>query len=311
MIDLDKVVKDVQGTFGKDKSLANKISRGDSISKPTEDAHFVCWKDSPWEMLTGIKGCPFGRVVQVAGRPDSGKSSMASKFMTNAQEQGVTVILWDSENKFSVKRFDDHFGGNSSDLLIVPSRMILEGGDIVERYVHAIKEQNPTEKIFIVWDSVGGTQAKNEEEGSLMESKQMAAHSKENGQVLRAFIRLMEKYKNKETGEETIGVFLVNQVYANIGAPGQKESGGQKVEFFSSIILQLTRKGDITKTRNKLKRKTGIITRAKVKKNHMFDGEDSIAELDLAVTAGGIQSILDKTIMEKEGWDDFSGEEGS
>lgn len=299
-IDLNKLVSTVRSSYGKDKGRAAQISTGSNITKPTRDEEFVCWKDSPWELLTGIKGLPFGKVVQIAGRPDSGKSSHATAFMQKAQEQNCLVILWDTEGKFSPNRFDKYFHGDSSQLITVTSRMILEGGDEVEKIVHAAKEQDPACKVLIVWDSVGGTLAKNEGEDSLGESKQMAAAAKENGQVMRAFVRLMEKYKLRETNEETVSVLLINQSYANIGAPGQKESGGQKVEYFSSIIVQLTRKSDLTKVVQGVKRKIGIVTRAKVKKNHLFDGEDSVAELDLVITAGSIDLLSNKKVKKSD-----------
>lgn len=308
-VDINKLVSDVKSSFGKDKGRASQISTGKDISRPVEDDDFIVWKDSPWELLTGIKGLPFGKVIQIAGRPDSGKSTHAAAFMKQAQDQGALVILWDTEGKFSANRFDKYFNGSSSDLVIVTSRMILEGGDQVEKIVHAAKEQDPECKILIVWDSVGGTLAKNEGEESLNETQQMASASKENGRVIRGFIRLMEKYKIKETNRETVGVLLINQSYANIGAPGQKESGGQKVEYFSSLILQLTRKSDLTKVVKGLKRKIGIVTRAKVKKNHLFDGEDSIAELDLMITAGGIDLLSNKKVKKEETWGDESDTE--
>lgn len=308
-LDISKLVNKVQSSYGKEKGMAAQISTGKSISRPSKDSEFILWKDSPWSELTGIPGLVLGRVHQIAGRPDSGKSSHAMKFMKLAQDQGFLVILWDTEGKFSATRFDKYIGGNSEQLVVVTSRMILEGGDEVERVVHTAKEQDPDCKILIVWDSVGGTLAKNEEEGSLLDSKQMAAASKENGQVMRAFVRLMEKYKNREENEESVAVLLINQSYANIGAPGQKESGGQKVEYFSSVILQLTRKKDLTKLVKGVKRKIGIVSRAKVKKNHLFDGEDSVAELDLVITAGNID-LLSKQKVKKDSSDDLDTDDG-
>lgn len=306
-LDLDKIVTSVRSSYGKNKGMAAQVSTGNSISRPVEDSAFVCWKDSPWSELTGVPGIPFGRIVQIAGRPDSGKSTHAMQFMKLAQDQNCLVILWDTEGKFSSRRFDTKFHGDSSQLITVTSKMVLEGADEIEKVITAAKEQDEDCKILIVWDSVGGTLAKNEGDDSFGEGKQMAAAAKENGTVMRGFVRLMEKYKNAERNEESICILLINQVYANIGAPGQKEAGGQKVEFHSSIILQLTRKSDLTKIKDGVKRKIGIVTRAKVKKNHLFDGDDSIAELDLVITAGGIDLLSkQKTKKDKseDGWDD-------
>jgi RecA/RadA recombinase len=289
IINIDSIINKARTNLKPtEKGLKHLLVRGSEIPRPTEDDDFVHWKNSSWELLTSIKGVPFGKIVQISGRPDSGKSTHAMEFMKRAQDQGHIVILWDSESKFDPTRFDEYFNGSSKDLLVDTSKMILEGGDMVDFLVHAAKELYPNKKILIVWDSVGGTVAKGEWTKSKRETKQMAEASKDNGTIMRGFIQLMEQYKNPKTGKYTIGVLLINQVYANIGAPGYIESGGQKVEYFSSLIVQLTRKADLFRMRGKVKRKVGLTTRARVKKNHLFSAEDTIAEMLLDITAGGV-----------------------
>lgn len=295
-VDLDKLVKKIQAAYGKDKSMASQISTGKHISRPDKDSDFIVWKNSFWEEMTGVRGIPFGKIVQIAGKPDSGKSSFACKVAKCAQDQGYQVLLWDTENKFNKTRFDKYFKGNSEDLLITSSRMILEGGDQIEKMVHGFMEEYPDKKLLLIWDSVGATLAKNSAQDSLLDGKQLASEAKENKSVLRALIRLMEQYKNRETNEERIAVLLINQSYANIGSVGQKESGGQGVEYFSSIILQLSRKSDLNRVMKGVKVKTGIVSRAKVKKNHLFEGEFSVAEMDIVVTAGDINRLSEKKI---------------
>lgn len=300
-LDLDKIVSSVRSAYGKDKALALQVSTGNSITRPTKDSDFVHWKNSPWELLTGCKGCAFGKVTQVCGKSNSGKSTHGLAFMKQAQDQGVLVILADTEGKFSAQRFDNHFKGDSSKLITVSSRMILEFGDQIEKVIIAAKEQDSSCKILIVIDALGSALPRNEEEGSLLEGKQMASGSKENGAILRAIVRLMEKYKNRETNEETIALLLINTVYANIGSHGDVQAGGTKVEYFSSLIVQLTRVSDLTKVKDGIKRKIGIVTRARVKKNHLFDGiDDAIAELDLTITAGGIDVLSKQKIKKTE-----------
>ena len=312
---LDDIIKEARTSFtGGEKGLGLQITSGAKVFRPSKPTDFVVSSCPHWKQLTGIPGIPFGSVIQIAGRPDSGKSSHGMSFMADAQnfdlqQQDILVVFWDSEKKFSPTRFTKFFNGKAEDLAIIQSKMILEGGDEVKAVIQSALKTYPKLKVLFVWDSVGGTLPKNEgDENDLRDGKQMAAASKENGQVIRSIVRLMEEYKNKETNEERLGVLLVNQSYANIGAPGQKESGGQKVEYHSSLILQLTRKKDLTKTRDKVKRKIGIVTRAKVKKNHLFDGEDSVAELDLLITAGGIRLASDAKLKTEDGWD--SSEDG-
>lgn len=304
-LDLKSILETARADFSKsEKGLAMQMSTGSNIVKPEKDSDFIMYPGEHWKMLTGVKGIPFGRFVQIAGKPDSGKSSHGMAFMKEAQDKGNIVILWDAENKFSATRYDKFFGGNSSDLLIVTSKVILEGADMVSSLSKASLSAYSDRKILIVWDSVGGTLSTAENVKDLRESRQMAISAKENGQVLHSWVNLMEETKNKETNEEKIAGLLINQTYANIGSVGQKESGGQKVEYHSSIIIQLTRKGDLNRVRDGVKRKVGILTRAKVRKNHLFDGEDSIAELDLEVTAGGINLAPTKLKQSEDGWDE-------
>jgi len=289
VIDLDKVINKARDDFkNSEKGLGLQLCTGNNIPRPDSDEDFICWKNSSWELLTSLRGLPYGKICQIAGKSDSGKSTHAMEFMKRAQDQGNQVILWDSEGKFSPTRFDNYFKGNSSELLIVPSKMILIGSDMIDSYVHSIKSIYPDQKILIVWDSVGGTLPTAESSKSKRESRQMAEASKENAIVCRGFVQLMEQYRNEKTGKHSIATLLINQTYANIGAPGQVESGGQKVAFFSSLIIQLTRRADLFRVSKKVKRKIGITTRAMIKKNHLFDGEDTIAEMKLDITAGGV-----------------------
>ena len=70
---------------------------------------------------------------------------------------------------------------------------------------------------------------------------------------------------------------------------GDAESGGKKVEFHSSLIIQLKRIKVLTKTVKNVKVKYGIITRATVKKNHLSQGATSLHQLDFEITASGAQ----------------------
>lgn len=291
-IDISKLVSDVRGRYGKDKGgLSQDVVEGDKIKLPTEDSAFVISdKVEFWRPLVGIKGIPYGRMVQVSGKPDSGKSTTAMLFMAAAQAAGALVILWDSEKKFDVQRYKDHMGGDPDQLVVSRSKNIIEGAKQVSWFVRAAKEQNPDVKIFIVWDSVGSTlNSKQDDDEEDDFSQQPGVDAKEITWAVKKFNKLMERFRDQETGDETIAVLCINQVYANIGSVGSKEKGGGGLEYLSSAIIQLSRKSDLTKTRDGNTIKYGIVTRAKVKKNHLFFGEDCIAELDLTVTAGGVK----------------------
>lgn len=315
-LDLNELVKRAQSVYSKkEKGLASQLSTGANIARPTEDKHFVKWTGgNHWQKLTGIRGLPFGTTVQISGKSDSGKSTHAMQFMKYAQDQDVLVILWDSEKKFSAKRFESKMGGDASKLLVVNNNTITKGAAMVAYYVNAAKEMNPDCKILIVWDSVGATLNSSEDKDDTEEaSKQPGVSAKENSGAIHKFVKLMSKYQNRETGEDSIAALLINQTYANIGSVGQVEKGGSSIYYLSSIIVQLTRKKNLTHTRKGEKYKFGILSRARVVKNHLDDSDESLAEVELVVSADGIQLAKDAKASNSdvEGWDeDESGFEG-
>jgi len=312
-LDINKLVKKAQESYTKtEKGLSSQLSTGKSIVRPTEDKDFVCWTAGEhWEKLTHLRGIPFGRIIEISGRPDSGKSTHAAAFMKFAQDQDVLVILWDAEKKFSAQRFDKKIGGCSDNLLIVDTNNTLNGANAVAHFVNAAKEQNPAAKILIVWDSVGaGVNSTEDIEGEETYSKQPGVSAKENAYAIRKFNKLANKYINRETGEETIATLVINQNYQNIGSSGYTEKGGGEIYYLSSVIIQLSRKQDLTHVRGGERYKYGIVSRAKVKKNHLFDGDECIAEMDLVVSAAGIQLAKDvKNNKDILGWDDKEGDE--
>jgi len=314
MIDINKIVERARASYPKkDKGMAKQLATGTSLIRPSEDKDFIVWTGGDhWQKLTGLRGIPFGRIVQISGKPDSGKSTHAASFMKYAQDQGVLVILWDSEKKFGPGRFKKHIKGDPDKLLIVDTNNITDGVKAVALFVKAAKEIDPKIKILIVWDSVGASLNSSEDnEDNEDFSKQPGVSAKENSYAIKKINKLANRYMDRETGEETIAALLINQTYANIGSVGQTEKGGNEVYYLSSIIIQLSRKQDLIKTKQGEKYKFGIVSRAKVKKNHLFDGEESIAELDLVISADGVALAKDakKKNEDVTGWEDNDDEE--
>lgn len=308
-IDVDALVKKAQENYTKKEAgLAKQLCTGSTLP-PVQESDFILWTGGDhWKALTELPGLKFGIITQISGKADSGKSTHAMAFMKYAQDQDVIVILWDSERKFQAGRFERKMGGDPSKLLLVRSNNINDGAKAVAYYVHAIKELNPNQKILIVWDSVGATLNSTEDkEDTENQSQQPGVSAKEVSSAIHKFQKLMNKYMNKETGEEDIAVLAINQTYASIGmgASSQIEKGGNTLYYLSSLIIQLSRKQDLTRTKDGEKYKYGIVSKAKVKKNHLFDGDESIYQLDLVISADGVRLAKDvKNFDDIKGWDD-------
>ncbi len=77
-------------------------------------------------------------------------------------------------------------------------------------------------------------------------------------------------------------------------------AGGKKIEFHSSLIIQLKRVKTLTRVTKGLKVKYGIISRALVKKNHLSQSETSLHQLDFEITASGASVSSEKEDEESE-----------
>lgn len=297
-IDVNKIVFDMQKLYSKDKKIQSIITTGNSVKSKYELKDVApAPTGHPIRTLFGLPGIPYNKILQIAGSPDTGKSTIGGELMAESQRSGHQIILWDSEDKYDANRFDSHFLGKSSEILLVKTNEILKGAELVRKYIIAIKEQDPEAKILFVWDSVGGSQSRSHSERELDSEKhgQPGQDAKENGSVMKVLTALFNKYP------DSIAVYLVNQVYAKIGfmQHGDAASGGKKIEFHSSGIVFLKRIKVLTKTVNKVKVKYGIITRATVSKNHISQGLTSVHQLDFIITAEGCK-ISDVEINDEE-----------
>ncbi len=280
------IVADVQKLYNKDPKAKAMITTGDTIRQTytTKDGVPVP-EGHPLRELVGLPCVPYNKITQISGPPDSGKSTSSGQLMAAAQKSGHLVILLDSEDKFDAQRFDTKFGGNSAEVLLVKTNEILQGGEKLRKLAVAVKDKYPDAKLFLVWDSVGGSQARGAAERELDSEKhgQPGQDAKENGAVMKMFVGLINKYN------DSISVLLINQVYAKIGfmQVGDAESGGKKIEFHSSLIIRLKRIKTLTKVVKGQKVKYGILTRATVAKNHLSQSETSLHQLDFEITANG------------------------
>lgn len=293
-IDIASIVAETQKLYAKDKKAQGMITTGDTIRQEYEAKDGVpVSKGHPLAELVGLPCVPYNKIVQISGPPDSGKSTSSGQLMASAQQSGHIVILWDSEDKFDAHRFEKQFGGSAADILLVKTNEILQGGEKVRKLVNVIKDKYPKAPVLVVWDSVGGSQARGAAERELDSEKhaQPGADAKENGSVMKMIVGLINKYP------DSIAMILINQVYARIGfmQHGNQESGGKKIEFHSSLIIQLKRIKVLTKIVKGSKVKIGILTRATVSKNHLSQSETSLHQLDFEITAAGAKVSAEQT----------------
>lgn len=292
------VLERVQALYAKDESMKRILSNASGRPKTLTEADGVPLPEqNPVRQMTGLPCLPFNKIVQLAGKPDTGKSTCAGEIMAAAQKAGFEVIVWDAEDKLDLNRFAGEFGGNPETLHIIKTNEIRKGGQLVKDYIKVLKDDNSDSRVLVVWDSVGASVSRAETERNLADERhgQPGQDAKEAGSVIRHLVGTFNLYP------DSISVLLVNQTYAKIGfmAHGEQAKGGSGVEYFSSLIIGLKRVKTLTRTEKKKKVKYGIVTRATVSKNHLSQGKTSIYQMDFMITASGSQ-ISTEEIEEDE-----------
>lgn len=287
--DLSDIVLDVQSLYKKDEKSKDMISFGNKIKESYSDEDgIVIPEGHPQKLLSGLSVSPYNKICQYAGNPDTGKSTMLLKLIVAAQKSNHVVVLWDAEDKSDMTRLRA-MGGDPDQLILVKTNEILQGAEKVRKVIIRTKTKYPEAKMLFCWDSVGGSQSRSHAEKELDNEKhaQPGQDAKENAQVMRMIVALFNKYP------DSIAVVLANQVYAKIGfmQKGDKESGGKKVEFHSSLIIKLKCIKTLTKIVKGVKMKYGIVTRATVTKNHLSQAPLSVHEMDFEIQANDIKSL--------------------
>ena len=300
-VNVSKIISDMQKLYAKDKKVQSIICTGDKVkTNYTADDVVPLPGSHPLSSLLGLPGLPFNKIVQVVGRPDSGKSTWAAEAAVAAQKAGIQVIYTDSEDKYDGARFKA-MGGDPETVLMIKSNEILKAGELARKYIMAVKEQDKDAKILWIVDSVGASQSRSHAERELDSERhqQPGQDAKENSSLMKMTVALMNKYP------DSISVYLVNQSYAKIGfmMKGDAAAGGTKIEYHSSFIVMLKRLKTLTKTVKGVVVKTGIVSRATVTKNHLSQGQNSVHKLDFVVMSNG-SGLLEGEVESNEDGDE-------
>jgi len=218
---------------------------------------------APIDRLLTRPGYGASRIYQIAGRPNSGKTTLAMLAMIQAQKDGLYVVLVDTEKKFSMERYEK-MGGKPGDINAIFPPNLEQAFVGIDEYINIIFAHDPNAKIFIAFDSLGGTPSQVETEADMDEKTQLASAAKVIARWLRVFV---QKLYNSN-----ITLLFINQTYAKIGGHGYGNKGGDAAEYFSSVIIQLARVSDYIRMVKGERIKDGIVVKARMTKNHLRSG---------------------------------------
>jgi recombination protein RecA len=176
----------------------------------------------------GIGGLPRGRVVEIYGPESSGKTTIATHVIAEAQKKGGMCAIIDAEHAFD-SNYAKKLGVDVDNLLISQPDYGEQALEIADRLILSGALD------VLVIDSVAALVPKSELEGEMGDSK-MGLHARLMSQALRKLTATIAK-------TNTICIFI-NQLREKIGVMfGNPETttGGNALKFYASVRLDIRR----------------------------------------------------------------------
>lgn len=184
------------------------------------------------DVALGIGGLPKGRVVEVYGPESSGKTTIATHVIAEAQKKGGMCAIIDAEHAFD-SSYAQKLGVDVDNLLISQPDYGEQALEIADRLILSGALD------VVVIDSVAALVPKGELEGEMGDSK-MGLQARLMSQALRKLTATISK-------TNTICIFI-NQLREKIGVMfGNPETttGGNALKFYASVRLDIRRMAQI------------------------------------------------------------------
>ncbi len=220
-----KELRNLTEKINKDFGVGTVMLLGDT---PSEGYDIISTGSLSLNDALGIGGFPRGRIVEIYGTESSGKTTIATHVIAQAQKLGLKCLLVDAENSFDPE-YSNAIGVKIDELLYCQPSYGEQGLEVADRYISDGKVN------VVVIDSVAALVPKAELEGEMGDSK-MGLHA-----------RLMSQACRKMTGniaKNNVLCIFINQVRSKIGVVyGNPEvtTGGMALQFYASIRLEVRR----------------------------------------------------------------------
>lgn len=218
---IDKIDKD----FGKGSVMMMN-------EKSQEPMEVISTGSIGLDMALGVGGLPKGRVVEIYGPESSGKTTIATHIIAEAQKKGGMCAIIDAEHAFD-SGYAQKLGVDIDNLLISQPDYGEQGLEIADRLILSGALD------VVVIDSVAALVPKGELEGEMGDSK-MGLQARLMSQALRKLTATISK-------TNTICIFI-NQLREKIGVMfGNPETttGGNALKFYASVRLDIRRMAQI------------------------------------------------------------------
>ena len=253
------------------------------------------------------RGVPLGKVTVFAGESGAGKSYICSgNIIKNAQEQGIYVVLIDSENALDEKWLHDlGVDTNDSKLLKLSMAMIDDVAKTISTFMSDYKALANGErpKVLFVIDSLGMLLTPTDV--NQFDAGDMKGDMGRKPKALTALVRNCVNMFGSYNG----GLVCTNHTYASqdMFDPDDKISGGQGFVYASSIVVAMKKlKLKEDEDGNKITDVMGIRAACKVMKTRYAKPFEGVQvkipyETGMSPYYGLTDLIEKKAMLKKEG----------
>jgi recombination protein RecA len=253
------------------------------------------------------KGIPMGKVTVFAGESGAGKSFICSgNLVKNAQQQGIYVILVDTENALDEAWLHALGVDTSEDKMLKLNLAMIDDvakviSDFVKEYKTLPEEGRP--KVLFVLDSLGMLLTPTDV--NQFEAGEMKGDM---GRKPKALTSLVRNCVNM-FGNLNIGLVCTNHTYASqdMFDPDDKISGGQGFIYASSIVVAMKKlKLKEDEDGNKISEVKGIRAACKIMKTRYNKPFESVQvkipyETGMNPYSGLVDMFESKGLLKKEG----------
>jgi recombination protein RecA len=204
-------------------------------------------------------GLPVGRIAEITGLEQSGKSLLSAHLLAETQKKGGVAVLIDTETAVS-REFLEAIGVDVSKLLYVSVDTVEGIFEACETIIEQVRKGDKDRLVTIVVDSVAAASTHKELE---------ADYGKDGYATDKAIIisKAMRKITNM-IGRQSIALIFTNQLRQKMNAmfgDPWTTSGGKALAFHASVRVRLKNMGQL-KVGDRI---VGIKVRCQVIKNRM------------------------------------------
>jgi len=256
------------------KFLIKQMNKGEDLPiafnlndpNPTEVKSFIPTGSTVLDYLIANMsggGIPAGKITEIVGEEQAGKSLLATQILANAQKLGGIAVYLDTENAASPD-FMKRLGINLNKLVYLQPGSIEDCYAAIEKTILMARSKDTQCPVCIVWDSIAATPPQAEIEGDYDPNSRIGLAGKAHAKGLRKITKMV--------GSDKVTLVLTNQLKVKIGVmfgDPLTTPGGKAIPYHASVRIRLTKSKEISQGAAKLKETLGFHTYAKVFKNRL------------------------------------------